>query len=120
MQAFTFAQVIAAGRDPEFYPALNQEGESTAVLDFKMWGESACLRCFFTSRDTGLKFTLAVYSRTLGKKTGRYTPRDRVIDFSEPGIEGRAYKLITKRGKRGSIVWESAEELIDGSGSAEK
>ena len=111
MRTFDFAQAIAAGYEPPQYREYTLEGETTAVLDFKMWGNSVCLRCFFTEAGTGHKFTLAAYRQVFGDKTRRYTPRDRAIDFSEPGLEGRLYRLVTKRGKRGGIVWESAEEL---------
>jgi hypothetical protein len=111
MRAFSFAQAIAAGHEPRQYRDYVLEGEATAVLDFKMWGNSACLRCCFTELRTGNQFTLAVYNRNSGQKTDRYTPCDQRIDFSSPGIEGSVFHLVTVRGKRGGIVWESAEVL---------
>jgi len=111
MRAFSFAQALAAGHEPRQYRDYVLEGEAKAVLDFKMWGSSDCLRCFFTELETGNKFSLAAYARNSGEKNGRYTPRDHWIDFSWTGLEGTVFHLVTVRGKRGGIVWENAEAL---------
>lgn len=112
MRAFSFIQAISAGHNPRLYRDYILEGGTAATLDFKIWGESACLRCFFTEFVTGNKFTLVAHSRCLGLKTGKYTPRDQLVDFSEPGIEGTLYHVVTARGARGGLVWDRAEAFI--------
>jgi hypothetical protein len=47
-RAFTFRQTIGAGYEAREYNKDIKEGTFIAALDFKIWGNSNNLRCFFS------------------------------------------------------------------------
>lgn len=54
---------------------------------------------------TGKKFWLSTFSN---QRDGRYTPRDKVIDFNEPGNENGLYFVNTVKTRKGTSAWASA------------
>ena len=83
--------------------------EVEALLDFKIWGKSPCLTCYFRNIRTGEKFCLTAFDNN---RSTRYTPRDNEIDFSEPGIEHGLYLVRTVKTKKGTSAWATAKLLI--------
>lgn len=123
MKALSFTQALSLGFQPREYSTSVPEGEFVARLDFRMWGKSVNLRCFFTHMETGGKFSLAAYrshfgkehfvQRQDGKTHNAYTPEDGSFDFNDGDLDGRRFRLLTRQGVRGKIVWSSAELLPD-------
>lgn len=61
MSVLSFAQALNSGFEPRECATTVSAGEITARLDFRMWGKSVNLRCFFTNADTDEKFSLSAY-----------------------------------------------------------
>ena len=110
-RAFSFRGAIDDGLEPREYRSMLHEEpmEAEAVLDFKIWGKSPCLTCYFRNIRTGEKFCLTAFDN---KRSTRYTPRDNDIDFSEPGIEHGLYHVRTVKTKKGTSAWATAKLLI--------
>lgn len=108
MRAYSFRQAIDAGCEPRSYDSPTPEGICLARLEFKMWGKQSVLRCFFTELETGAKFSLPAFRMYQGQDIGKYAPKDHIVDFSEPGIEGGIYKLVIGQAPRGGLTWEEA------------
>lgn len=121
MSTLSFAQALNLGLQPREYDAVVPVGEFFATLDFRVWGKSVNLRCFFTHQETGEKFTLSAFrshfgedhivQRPDGQTRKAYAPEDGSFDFSEGDFDGRFFRLVTRQGKRGNILWSSAELL---------
>jgi len=121
MGVLSFAEVVKSGLEPREYDAVVPVGGITARLDFRMWGKSVNLRCFFTNLESGEKFSLSAFRthrgehhhtlRESGKECSAYTPEDEAIDFAYGEYDGKLFRLITRRGKRGGVLWASAEML---------
>ena len=105
MRALTYEQAVEQGLEPRSYAYEPVIGEFEAVLDFKVWGKSVNLQCFFTVPATGERFRVSAFR----DEAKRYTPRDGVIDFSEPGIEGSLYRLQVGHNAKGNPAWLAAE-----------
>ena len=110
-RAFSFRGAIDDGLEPREYRSMLREEpmEVEALLDFKIWGKSPCLTCYFRNIRTGEKFCLTAFDN---KRSTRYTPRDNEIDFSEPGIEHGLYLVRTVKTKKGTSAWATAKLLI--------
>ena len=110
-RAFSFRGAIDDGLEPREYRSMLHEEpmEAEALLDFKIWGKSPCLTCYFRNIRTGEKFCLTAFDN---KRASRYTPRDNEIDFSEPGIEHGLYHVRTVKTKKGTSAWATAKLLI--------
>lgn len=121
MNPLSFAQALRLGFQPREYGASVPEGVFEACLDFRMWGKSIGLRCFFSHLETEETFSLVthrshlgnahVIQRPNGKTHNAYTPEDGNFDFSEGDYDGIFFRLVTRQGVRGKIVWSSAELL---------
>lgn len=59
MRELSFAQALNGGFEPREYKADVPVGTITARLDFRMWGKSVNLRCFFTNMKTSERFSLS-------------------------------------------------------------
>ena len=99
------------GLEPREYKSMLRENPMTAeaLLDFKIWGKSPNLTCYFRNIRTGEKFRLSAFDNDRDR---RYAPRDRRIDFSEPDIESGLYRVVTVKTKKGLCAWQSAELLL--------
>ena len=115
MRAYSFRQALNAGCEPREYKEFQLEGEADAFLDFRIWGKTPCLHCYFSEFSTNRKFVLTAFNRQEGQQLDKYSARDQAIDFSAHDLEGSCYHLVTQRGARGGIVWENAK-LIPCSG----
>ena len=121
MKTLSFAQALNLGLQPREYGTFVSEGEFTALLNFRIWGKSVNLRCFFIHMETGEKFSLSAYrshfgkehvvQRPDGKSHSAYTPEDGIFDFSVGDIDGKLFRLSMRLGARGKIIWSSAELL---------
>ena len=111
-RGFSFSAAIASGFEPREYRSLLHEEpmRAEALLDFKIWGKRPCLTCYFRDIRTGDKFCLSAFDN---KHDRRYTPRDKDIDFSEPGIENGLYLVTTMETKKGGSAWATARLLLD-------
>ncbi len=87
-------------------------GKWRARLDFKAWGKGSGLSliCCFTMLDSGARYRLTAYPGAL--KDRRYAPRDRGIDFSEPGIEGLVYDVEIAVSRNGTPAWHTAHLVV--------
>ena len=110
-RAFSFRGAIDDGLEPREYRSMLHEEpmEVEALLDFKIWGKSPCLTCYFRNIRTGEKFCLTAFDNN---RSTRYTPRDNEIDFSEQGIEQGLYHVRTVKTKKGTSAWATAKLLI--------
>lgn len=107
MRAMTYEQAVELGLEPRDYAYEPVCGEFEAVLDFKVWGKSVNLQCFFTATATGERFRISAFRKD-GK---RYTPRDMQIDFADDGFVGGLYRLKVEKNKKGNAAWLSAKLL---------
>lgn len=105
MRALTYDQAVELGLEPRDYAYEPVIGEFEAVLDFKVWGKSVNLQCFFTVPTTGERFRVSAF-RDDGK---HYTPKDGRLDFSDEGLVGGLYRLKIEKNKRGKAAWLEAE-----------
>ena len=110
-RGYSFRGAIEYGLEPREYKSMLHEEpmQAEAVLDFKIWGKSPCLTCYFRNIRTGEKFCLTAFDN---KRSTRYTPRDNEIDFSEQGIEHGLYHVRTVKTKKGTSAWATAKLLI--------
>ena len=110
-RAFSFRGAIDDGLEPREYRSMLHEEpmEVEALLDFKIWGKSPCLTCYFRNIRTGEKFCLTAFDN---KRSTRYTPLDNEIDVSEQGIEHGLYLVRTVKTKKGTAAWATAKLLI--------
>jgi len=110
-RGFSYTSAVNSGFEPREYKSMLHENPMTAeaLLDFKIWGKSPNLTCFFRNIRTGEKFRLSAFDNNHDQ---RYTPRDKDIDFSEPGIENGLYRVVTVKTKKGLCAWQSAELLL--------
>lgn len=110
-RAFSYSQAVENELEPREYESLvDAEPMSIeALLDFKVWGKTPCLSCYFRDIRTGRKFRLTAFNNARDR---RYTPRDGNIDFSEPGIEGGLYLVVTVKTRNGKSAWQSAQRLL--------
>ena len=110
-RAYSFTGAIEYGLEPRAYRSMLHEKPMgcEALLDFKIWGKSPCLTCYFRDIRTGDKFCLSAFDN---KHDRRYTPRDKDIDFSEPGIENGLYLVTTMETKKGGSAWATARLLL--------
>ena len=123
MGVLSLAQALSSGFEPRDYDAAAPVGEVTARLDFRMWGKSINLRCFFTNLESGEKFSLPAFRshrgehhytlRDSGKERSAYTPEDGSIDFTHGEYDGKLFRLTTRQGMRGGVLWASAEILSE-------
>ena len=110
-RGYSFRGAIEYGLEPREYRSMLHEEpmEVEALLDFKIWGKSPCLTCYFRNIRTGEKFCLTAFDNN---RSTRYTPRDNEIDFSEQGIEHGLYLVRTVKTKKGTAAWATAKLLI--------
>lgn len=87
------------------------EGTWIGKLKFKSWGKKTNLHCFFENYHTGELHSMSAFRSRNGTRT--YSPRDGLVDFSEAGIEGCSYELVTKVNSKGNTAWLSAKNVED-------
>lgn len=106
-RAMTMKQARESGllSESDFTPPM---GQWTGKLLGKCWGQSVILICFFEDVTSGNKYKLSAF-RNDGE---HYCPRDNLIDFSEPEIEGQEYFIETGLSSTGKPAWLAAS-LID-------
>lgn len=75
-RAFSFRGAIDDGLEPREYRSMLHEEpmEVEALLDFKIWGKSPCLTCYFRNIRTGEKFCLTAFDNN---RSTRYTGAQR-------------------------------------------
>ena len=107
-RGMSYTSAIKSGLRPYEYTSVVAASCREAVLDFKIWGKTPCLGCYFRDIATGEKFALYAHGDS---HSSRYTPRDGGVDFSQVGIEGNVYYLVTHITRRGKTGWQSARLL---------
>ena len=108
MRAYSYRNAVDLGLEPQRYNFANEEMTAEALLHFKVWGKKRNLQCYFQNIRTNELFILSAFCTS----SERYTPRDRDIDFSEPGNEYGLYKVITAPNSKGKITWDSAALML--------
>lgn len=108
MRAYSYRDAVELGLEPQEYSFAKEAMTTEALLDFKVWGKKWNLQCYFQNIRTGEKFILNAFCGS----TKQYTPRDKSIDFSEPGIENGLYQVTTAPNSKDKIIWESATLLL--------
>lgn len=88
------------------YQVLTEVGEFIGTLDYKKWGKSINLWCFFTL-DDGKKIKLSCFRSRDGKKI--YSAKDEKYDFSVVGNEGNKFKLTIKQTSKDTVAFVAAE-----------
>jgi len=106
VRAFSYKRAVEEGLNPREYKVPDGPMVTTAMLAFKIWGKTPCLGCYFHDLTDGKRFVLYAYDDAHRR---RYMPRDGKIDFSEPGIEGNVYRIVTNRTRSGKTAWQSAD-----------
>ena len=108
MRAYSFRGALEAGLEPGAYQAEPPLGSFKARLDFKVWGKTPVLRCFFTDAN-GRKFSLIATDPKDGSR--RYTPKDGILDISAPEATGKWYALTTGVNSKRKTAWLTATEI---------
>jgi len=109
-RALGYKQAVEAGLNPREYKIPDRPLHTKARLAFKIWGKTPCLGCYFHDLADGKRFVLYAYDDAHCR---RYTPRDGKIDFSEPGIEGNVYRIVTSKTRNGKTAWQSADLVLE-------
>jgi hypothetical protein len=79
----------------------------SARLDYKAWGKTSSLWCFFTLTGSGKKIAVNCFR---SRRDGRtYGPRDDSVDFSVAGNEGQLYDIHLTLSKSGHINMATAK-----------
>jgi hypothetical protein len=105
MRALTYDQAVELGLEPREYAYEPVIGEFEATLDFKVWGKSVNLQCFFSVLPTGERFRVSAFR----DEAKRYTPKDGRIDFSADGLVEGLFRLKVGQNKKGRAIWLEAE-----------
>lgn len=108
IRGLSYANAIRSGLHPYEYKSVVKASCMKAILDFKIWGKTPCLGCCFRDIATGEKFVLYAHDDCHSR---RYTPKDKVFDFSQSGIEGSLFYLVTRKTRKGKISWQNARLL---------
>ncbi|WP_129587763.1 hypothetical protein [Herbaspirillum robiniae] len=110
-RAMSFGQVREANIDVSGYNwDAVPEGEWEAFLDFKVWGKSSSLGCFFTSIADGKKYKLNAFPDS-EQKSNTYSAKDGGMDMSAPGLDGKKFLVEVRKNTKGNLVWQSAKLL---------
>lgn len=105
-RANTRTELIGCGL--EEYQSPEDFGDFIGVLDYKHWGKSVNLWIYLTL-DNGLKIKLSCFRSR--KDESIYSARDEKYNFSLIGNEGKKFRLLIKKTKKGTINFESCELL---------
>lgn len=108
MRAYSFRAALDAGLEPREYSDEVPIGTFKAHLDFKIWGESPCLRCFFSNTD-GKKISISAYRAK--DNPAWYSPKDGSLDMSAPDAAGNFYIITTGINSKGKTAWLTARKL---------
>lgn len=109
IRGLSYTSAIRSGLRPYEYRSLIEASCIEAILDFKIWGKTPCLGCYFRDISTGEKFVLYAHDDCHSR---RYTPKDRVFDFSQSSIEGCLFYLVTRKTRTGKTSWQNAKLLL--------
>ena len=109
IRGLSFTSAIRSGLRPYEYKSAVAASCMEAILDFKIWGKTPCLGCYFRDISTGEKFVLYAHDDC---HSHRYTPKDKAFDFNQPGIEGSLFYLVTRKTRTGKTSWRNARLLL--------
>ncbi|WP_165071260.1 hypothetical protein [Desulfovibrio sp. ZJ200] len=110
IRGLSFISAIKSGLRPYEYKSVIEASCMEAILDFKIWGKTPCLGCYFRDISTGKKFVLYAHDDCHSR---RYTPKDKEFDFSQSGMEGGLFYLVTRKTRTGKT---SPKERRQGQG----
>lgn len=91
------------------YTGTLPEGRYTLQLDYKAWGKSVSLWCYFTEVDSGMKVAINCFRSRKDNKT--YGPQDDSIDFAVAGNQGMLFDAYITLGKKGYMNLKTATSL---------
>ncbi len=101
-------QALEKGNEPRLYSYLTANiplGEYEAKLDFKLWAKKVSgICCYFTQKDTGVKFQLTVYRR---QKDELYKIEGCDIDFKTSHCPAY-YHIKVDLNSKGNIAFKEA------------
>ena len=109
IRGLSYASAIRSGLRPYEYKSVVETSCMEAILDFKIWGKTPCLGCYFRDIPTREKFVLYAHDDC---HSHRYTPKDKEFDFSQSGIEGSLFYLVTRKTRTGKTSWQNAKLLL--------
>lgn len=109
IRGLSFTSATRSGLRPYEYKSVIEASCLEAILDFKIWGKTPCLGCYFRDISTGEKFVLYAHDDC---HSHRYTPKDKGFDFSQSGIEGSLFYLVTRKTRSGKTSWQNARLLL--------
>lgn len=99
---------LEKGHEPRLYPYATEEvplGVYEAVLDFKIWAKKAMgIGCYFTQKETGMKFQITVYRR---QKDKAYLLEEGAVDFRVCPVNAAYLVTVQLNGKQ-NIAFRSA------------
>jgi len=100
---------LEKGYEPRLYPYATDHvplGEYEAILDFKIWAKKAiAICCYFTQKDTGIRFQLTVYRR---QKDELYRLDEGDIDFKVCPVNTVYFISVNMNGKQKSALKNAA------------
>jgi hypothetical protein len=103
---------LEKGYEPRLYPYETEQvplGIYEAVLDFKIWAKKAmAIGCYFTQRQTGIKFQLTVYRR---QRDELYKLGEGDVDFKVCPVNV-VYTIIVVLNEKKKIAFKNAVKSI--------
>ncbi len=100
---------LEKGYEPKLFPYETDHvplGEYEAVLDFKIWAKKVmAICCYFTLKDSGIKFQLTVYRR---QKDEQYMIDDSSIDFKVCAVNATYLINVILNGKQKAVLKNAA------------
>ena len=109
IRGLSFTSAIRSGLRPYEYKSVIEASCLEAIQDFKIWVKTPCLGFYFRYISTGHKFVLYAHDDC---HSHRYTPKDKEFDFSQSGIEGSLFYLVTRKTRTGKTLWQNARLLL--------
>ena len=102
---------LERGYEPRHYPYATAQvplGTYEVVLDFKIWAKKAmAICCYFTQRDTGVKFQITVYRRPEDKS---YRLEESDVDFRVCPVNSvYTIKVIRNGNQQAAIKYAAAK-----------
>lgn len=105
MGPLSFNKALEMGKEPRDYNWKVPAGDYEGVLDFRVWGKSVNVQCFFTFV-SGEKYILSAF-RTRDEE--KYSPKDQSLDFSsKENLEGERFRLSITVNNKGRTAWNKA------------
>jgi len=112
-RALSWDDAVDAGFRPDDYQFKQLPiGRCIGALDWKIWGKTPCLACYFTAED-GSRFRLTAFRARTGPGAGHwYTAQDGLLDMSDVEVMvGQRFHIESSVNGKGKPAWISVKPV---------